>query len=191
MKFIKTALIIMMLFIASTGMVHAQSNNVVVLMKTSMGDIEIELFKDKAPLTVTNFLMYVDKGFYNGTIFHRVIGNFMIQGGGFTPGLAQKTTSSPIKNEAANGISNTMGTVAMARTRDVHSATAQFFINVANNKFLDYKSPTAEGFGYCVFGTVIKGMDVVEKIRKVQTGNSGHFQDVPVKDVIINKISIK
>jgi peptidyl-prolyl cis-trans isomerase B (cyclophilin B) len=191
MKFIKTALIIMMLFIASSGMVHAQSNNVVVLMKTSMGDIEIELFKDKAPLTVTNFLMYVDKSFYNGTIFHRVIGNFMIQGGGFTPGMKEKTTSSPIKNEAANGIPNTIGTIAMARTRDVHSATAQFFINVSNNRFLDYKSSTNDGYGYCVFGTVIKGMDVVEKIRKVQTGNSGPFQDVPVQDVIINKISRK
>lgn len=185
----KRLTIVLMFLAISTGIFAA--GNPVVLMNTSMGDIEIELFNDKAPLTVANFLMYVDKGFYNGTIFHRVIGNFMIQGGGLTPGLIEKKTSSPVKNEAGNGISNKTGTVAMARTMDVHSATAQFFINVVDNPFLDYKSPTKDGFGYCVFGKVIKGMDVVDKIRKVQTGNYGFFQDVPVKDVIINKISKK
>ena len=182
----KRSAIVLMFLIISTGVFAA--GNPAVLMKTSMGDIEIELYKDKAPLTVANFLMYVDKGFYNGTIFHRVIGNFMIQGGGFTPGMIEKKTSSPVKNEAGNGISNKTGTVAMARTSDVHSATAQFFINVVDNQFLDYKSPTNEGYGYCVFGRVTKGMDVVDKIRKVQTGNSGFFQDVPLKDVIINRV---
>lgn len=183
-------LVIALMFIVISSGVFAAANPVV-LMNTSMGEIEIELFQDKAPLTVANFLMYVNKGFYNGTIFHRVIGNFMVQGGGFMPGMKEKGTSAPVKNEAGNGISNKRGTVAMARTMDVHSATAQFFINVVDNPFLDYKSPTNEGFGYCVFGRVIKGMDTVDKIRKVQTGNHGFFQDVPLKDVVINKVSKK
>ena len=155
----KRLVVVLMFLVVSTGIFAAQ--NPVVVMKTSMGDVEIELFQDKAPVTVANFLMYVDKGFYNGTIFHRVISNFMIQGGGFTPGMKEKKTSSPVKNEATNGLSNKAGTVAMARTMDVHSATSQFFINVVDNPFLDYKSSTAEGYGYCVFGKVIKGMDVV------------------------------
>lgn len=167
------------------------SENTVVLMKTSMGDIEIELFNDKAPLTVANFLSYADKGFYNGTIFHRVISNFMIQGGGFTAGMIDKKTSSPVKNEASNGLSNKRGTVAMARTAEVHSATAQFFINVVDNSFLDYKSPTTQGYGYCVFGKVIKGMDVVDRIKSVKTGNSGYFQDVPVVNIVINSVRRK
>ncbi len=183
-------LAVVLIFLAlSTGIFAAE--NPVVLMKTSMGDVEIELFQDKAPLTVANFLNYVDKGFYNGTIFHRVMGNFMIQGGGFTPGMIEKKTLPPVKNEAANGLSNKNGTVAMARTAEVHSATSQFFINVVNNSFLDYKSPTTEGYGYCVFGRVTKGMDVVGKIRAVQTGTVGYFDDVPVKDVVIFSIKKK
>lgn len=185
----KRFVITLMILSVSTGIFAAA--NPLVLMKTSMGDIEIELFQDRAPLTVANFLSYVDKGFYNGTIFHRVIGNFMIQGGGFTPGLVEKKTLPPVKNEAGNGLSNKTGTIAMARTMDVHSATAQFFINVVDNPFLDYKSPTDDGYGYCVFGKVVRGMDVVDKIKKVKTGTSGYFQDVPVKDVVINRISKK
>lgn len=185
----KRLLIVLMFLAASTGIFAA--GNPVVIMKTSMGNVEIELFQDKAPATVVNFLSYVNSGFYNGTIFHRVIGNFMIQGGGFTPGMGEKKTLPPVKNEAANGISNLTGTVAMARTMEPQSATAQFFINVADNRFLDYKSPTTEGYGYCVFGRVVKGMDVVERIKRVQTGNKGYFQDVPLQDVVIYSISKK
>ena len=183
-------LILIMIFLLSGTAIFAAQNPVVV-MQTSMGSLEIELYPEKAPVTVTNFLSYVDKGFYNGTIFHRVIGSFMIQGGGFTPGMRQKAASSPIKNEADNRLSNTRGTIAMARTQDVHSATSQFFINVVDNHFLDYKSSTPGGFGYCVFGRVIKGMDVVDKIKTVPTGNSGYFQDVPVADVLIESIKRK
>ncbi|HPJ36699.1 MAG TPA: peptidylprolyl isomerase [Spirochaetota bacterium] len=171
------------------GLFAAQ--NPVVVMKTSMGTVEIELYPDKAPVTVANFLSYVDKGFYNGTIFHRVIGSFMIQGGGFTPGMHQKAVSSPIKNEAYNGLSNSRGTVAMARTQVVNSATSQFFINVVDNGFLNFRSPTPEGFGYCVFGKVIKGMDVVDRIKSVPTGNYGYFQNVPGTDVVIQSIRRK
>jgi len=185
----KRLVIVLMFLAVSTGIFAAQ--NPVVVMKTSMGEVEIELFQDKAPLTVANFLKYADKGFYNGTIFHRVMGNFMIQGGGFTPGMIEKKTSSPVKNEAFNGIPNKRGTVAMARTMEVHSATSQFFINVADNSFLDYKASTSEGFGYCVFGRVVKGMDVVDRIKSVQTGNSGYFQDVPLAAVVIQSIKRK
>jgi cyclophilin family peptidyl-prolyl cis-trans isomerase len=188
LMFKKLAVVLIFLAIA-TGAFAA--GNPIVLMKTSMGNVEIELFQDKAPATVVNFLSYVNSGFYNGTIFHRVIGNFMIQGGGFTPGMGEKKTLPPVKNEAANGISNLTGTVAMARTMEPQSATAQFFINVADNRFLDYKSPTTEGYGYCVFGRVVKGMDVVERIKRVQTGNKGYFQDVPLQDVVIYSISKK
>ena len=177
------------LLILGTGLFAAQ--NPVVIMQTSMGMIEIELYPDKAPATVENFLSYVDRGFYNGTIFHRVIGNFMFQGGGFTPGMREKGASAPIKNEAANGLTNARGTIAMARTMESHSATSQFFINVVNNRFLDYKSSTPEGFGYCVFGRVIKGMEVVDRIKSVQTGSYGFFQDVPVTDVVIQSVKRK
>jgi len=163
--------------------------NPVVVMKTSLGDIEIELYHDKAPVTVNNFLAYVDSGFYDGTVFHRVINNFMIQGGGMIPGLQEKRTLSPIKNEAGNGLSNLRGTIAMARTQDVNSATSQFFINVADNRYLDYKNASPAGYGYCVFGRVIKGMDVVDRIKSVATGRRGYYDDVPVRDVVI--ISIK
>ena len=156
-----------------------------VKLHTNKGDIVLELYADKAPETVKNFLEYVNSGFYNGTIFHRVINNFMIQGGGFEPGMKQKPTRASIKNEAANGLSNDNYTIAMARTNDPQSATAQFFINVKDNDFLNYTAPNAQGYGYCVFGKVVQGQDVVDAIKKVRTGNSGYFQDVPVEDVVI------
>lgn len=165
----------------------APGKNPVVVMKTSKGTIKIELFQDKAPITVKNFLGYVDDKFYDGTIFHRVMPDFMIQGGGFEPGMKQKPTRAPVKNEAANGLSNDTYTVAMARTSDPQSATAQFFINVKDNDFLNYTAPTPQGYGYCVFGKVVQGQDVVDTIKKVRTGNSGFFQDVPLDDVVIIK----
>lgn len=159
-----------------------------VKLSTTMGDIVVEVYPDKAPKTVANFLKYVDNGFYNGTIFHRVIANFMIQGGGFTEGFTKKTTAAPVMNEANNGLKNDRGTIAMARTFDPHSATAQFFINVKNNDFLDHTSQTPKGWGYCVFGKVVDGMTVVDKIRAVPTGAAGPFpKDVPRTAVVINK----
>jgi peptidyl-prolyl cis-trans isomerase B (cyclophilin B) len=157
-----------------------------VKLHTNHGVITLELDAEKAPQTVANFLAYVEAGHYNNTIFHRVIGNFMIQGGGFEPGMQQKDTQAPIKNEAGNGLSNTIGTIAMARTSDPHSASAQFFINVGDNLFLD-KEQAQDGWGYCVFGRVTEGMDVVEKIKAVRTGRSGFHQDVPVEDVVIER----
>ncbi|MGD8742080.1 MAG: peptidylprolyl isomerase [Granulosicoccaceae bacterium] len=159
-------------------------------MHTNHGVITIELNEDKAPQTCANFRQYVQDGFYDGTIFHRVINGFMIQGGGFEPGMKQKETRAPIKNEADNGLSNVNGSIAMARTNDPHSATAQFFINVKDNTFLDHTAPNAQGWGYCVFGQVTDGMDVIEAIKGVATGNSGGHQDVPVEDVIIEKVEI-
>jgi cyclophilin family peptidyl-prolyl cis-trans isomerase len=166
----------------------ASGPNPTVLMKTSMGDITIELFQDKAPITVKNFLAYVDEKFYDGTIFHRVIPDFMIQGGGFEPGMKrEKPTQAPIKNESDNGVPNERGTLAMARTSKPHSATAQFFINVENNKFLD-RAHAKDRVGYAVFGKVTSGMDVVDKIRNVETGDVGDHENVPVKDVVILSI---
>ncbi len=159
-------------------------------MTTNFGDIIIELDADKAPETAANFEQYVKDGFYDGTIFHRVINGFMIQGGGMEPGMREKQTRAPIKNEADNGLGNDRGTIAMARTNDPHSATAQFFINVKDNGFLNHSSPTPQGWGYCVFGKVTEGMDVVDKIKEVATGNAGFHQDVPVEDVIIEKAEI-
>lgn len=159
-------------------------------LHTNMGDIVIELNPEKAPKTVANFLTYVKEGFYDGTIFHRVINNFMIQGGGFEVGMKQKQTHAPIENEADNGLKNDKYTVAMARTSDPHSATAQFFINVANNEFLNFTAPTPNGWGYAVFGKVVEGTDVVDKIKQVKTGNKGFHQDVPVEDVIIEKATV-
>lgn len=156
-----------------------------VTLKTNFGDITLELFADKAPKTVENFLSYVNDGFYADTIFHRVINGFMIQGGGFTAEMDQKDTKAPIENEANNGVANEMGTIAMARTNDPHSATCQFFINVGNNDFLNHTSESMNGWGYCVFGKVTDGMDVVEKIKTVKTGNYGYHQDVPVEAVVI------
>jgi len=155
-------------------------------MKTSLGTIVLELYPDKAPLTVENFLQYVKDGHYQGTLFHRVIPGFMIQGGGFGPDFKQKATRSPVKNEAANGLKNAMGTISMARTSDPHSATAQFFINVADNDMLNFRFPTQEGYGYTVFGKVVKGVDVVQRIVQVPTGpGPAPHANVPVKPVVI------
>lgn len=162
-----------------------------VLMQTSMGNIVLELYPNKAPKTVANFLEYVRDGFYNGTIFHRVISNFMIQGGGFTVNYKRKQTRPPIMNEADNGLKNLRGTIAMARTFEPQSATAQFFINVVNNPFLDHKNDTPRGWGYCVFGKVVKGMKVVDKIRNVPTGQAGPFsQNAPLTPVVIKKMTV-
>ena len=161
-----------------------------VKLHTNFGVITLELFADKAPKTVENFLSYVKEGFYDNTVFHRVINGFMIQGGGFEPGMEQKDTKEPVENEANNGVANDMGTIAMARTNDPHSATAQFFINVSNNDFLNFRDESMQGWGYCVFGKVTEGMDVVEQIKGVKTGNSGYHQDVPVEDVVIEKAEI-
>lgn len=161
-----------------------------VLMKTNKGEIKIELFEEKAPKTVANFLGYVRDGFYNGTIFHRVISNFMIQGGGFDPNMEQKATQAPIENEANNGLSNIVGTIAMARTPDPHSATAQFFINVKDNNFLDFRSKSPDGWGYCVFGKVVAGMDVVDEIKSVSTGNFGMHGDVPRDQIVIEEVTV-
>jgi len=159
-----------------------------VKLHTSHGIITLQLDAEKAPLTVQNFLDYVNSGFYSNTVFHRVIPNFMIQGGGFEPGMKQKAVNAPVKNEAANGLKNDKYTIAMARTGDPHSATAQFFINTKGNSFLDY--PGQDGWGYCVFGRVVEGMDVVDVIGKVSTGSSGFHQDVPKEDVVITKAEI-
>lgn len=162
-----------------------------IIFHTNKGDIKIETFDDSAPETVNNFLAYCKEGFYNNTIFHRVINNFMIQGGGFESGMKQKKTKSPIKNEAANGLKNDRGTLAMARTMDPHSATAQFFINVVDNDYLNYRSSDANGFGYCVFAKVIDGFDVVDQIKAVKTGRNGMHSDVPVEDVVIERVTVE
>ncbi|MCP9266826.1 peptidylprolyl isomerase B [Xenorhabdus sp. XENO-1] len=161
-----------------------------VTFHTNFGDIVINTFADKAPVTVENFLNYCREGFYDNTIFHRVINGFMIQGGGFEPGMKQKTVKAPIQNEANNGLKNTRGTLAMARTNDPHSATAQFFINVVDNDFLNFRSERPDGWGYCVFAEVVEGMDVVDKIKGVSTGRSGMHQDVPNEDVIVERVTV-
>jgi peptidyl-prolyl cis-trans isomerase B (cyclophilin B) len=161
-----------------------------VLLKTNKGDITLTLDAVKAPKTVANFLAYVKSGHYDGTIFHRVIDNFMIQGGGMAAGMKQKPTQAEIENEANNGLKNVNGSVAMARTNEPHSASSQFFINVNDNDFLNHTSPTAQGWGYAVFGAVSDGMDVVNAIRKVKTGSSGFHQDVPTEDVVIEKATV-
>ncbi len=182
-------------FLSSTGVASfageqemKQAQNPVVIMETSEGTVRIELLQEKAPLTVKNFLTYVDEGFYNGTIFHRVIDNFMIQGGGFTPDMKQKQPHEPIKNEASGELKNERGTIAMARTGVIDSATSQFFINVKDNEFLNHRDESQGGFGYAVFGKVIEGMDVVDKIKAVKTTTVGPFQNVPEKPVIIESI---
>jgi cyclophilin family peptidyl-prolyl cis-trans isomerase len=167
--------------------VLAQQKNPVVVMETSMGKIKVELFADKAPITVKNILQYVDDKFYDGTIFHRVIPTFMIQGGGFEAGMKEKRTRDPIKNESSNGLSNVKGTLAMARTPEPDSASAQFFINVKDNVFLD-KANAGDGVGYAVFGKVIEGMDVVDKIKQVETGTQRGHRDVPVQEVVIKSM---
>ena len=168
----------------------ASADQVQVTMTTSMGVIELELDRDKAPISVANFLQYAKKGSYNGTIFHRVIPNFMIQGGGFNKEMQKQTSSAPILNEADNGLPNTIGSIAMARTSDPHSASNQFFINTKNNHFLNHSGKTSRGWGYAVFGKVSKGMDVVRKIEAVSTGNKGGMQNVPTTPVMIKKVEV-
>jgi peptidyl-prolyl cis-trans isomerase B (cyclophilin B) len=193
MKLIRIVLAILLVGLcvlpAQAASKHATKGKVkMVKLHTNQGVITLQLDAEKAPLSVQNFLDYVNSGFYSNTIFHRVIPNFMIQGGGFESGLKQKTTNAPVKNEAANGLKNDIYTIAMARTNDPHSATAQFFINTANNGFLDY--PGQDGWGYCVFGKVVEGKEVVDAIGKVRTGSSRGYQDVPVEDVIITKAEV-
>ncbi|MGB9129507.1 MAG: peptidylprolyl isomerase [Thiobacillus sp.] len=161
-----------------------------VKLHTNLGTITLELDAEKAPKTVENFLQYVRDGFFDGTIFHRVIDGFMIQGGGFEPGMTQKPTRGEIENEAANGLKNEAYTIAMARTPNPNSATAQFFINIANNSFLNFTAPTPQGYGYAVFGKVVEGIDVVDKIKKVKTGSRSGHQDVPLEDVVITQAEI-
>jgi len=181
-------LLVFILFFSITSNIQAETT--MVKMDTNQGTIMLELDADSAPNTVANFLTYAKEGFFDGTIFHRVISNFMIQGGGFTEDMNQKTTHDPIKNEANNGLKNDNGTIAMARTGDPHSATAQFFINVKDNDFLNFSSETPQGWGYAVFGKVTEGMDVVEKIKGVPTTTKGPYQDVPQDPVIIEKVTI-
>ena len=178
----------LLLTVATVG--AKEGGNPVVVMKTSLGDVKIELDKAKAPVTVDNFLVYVNDKFYDGTIFHRVIPAFMIQGGGFDKDMNQKKTKAPIKNEAGNGLKNVTGTLAMARTSDPNSATAQFFINTKDNAFLDHKNDTAQGYGYAVFGKVVDGMDVVKKIEQVQTTTRPPYENVPVTPVVIESIRV-
>jgi peptidyl-prolyl cis-trans isomerase B (cyclophilin B) len=161
-----------------------------VILHTTLGEIHLELDAEKAPKSVENFLNYVKSGYYDGTIFHRVINGFMIQGGGFTSSMDQKPANAPIENEANNGLKNEQYTIAMARTNEPHSASAQFFINVANNDFLNFRSPTPQGWGYAVFGKVISGTEVVDKIKGVKTGTKGWHNDVPLDDVIITKATV-
>lgn len=183
-KLVKLVLFIPLLvniaFAGKTKMVKVE-------LETNYGKIVLELDKEKAPKTVENFLTYVKDGHYNGTIFHRVINNFMIQGGGFTKEMAQKPVKAPVKNEATNGLTNEVGTIAMARTNVVDSATSQFFINIKDNDFLNHKSPTPQGFGYAVFGKVVEGMSIVNKIKTVKTKNVGGHGDVPEEPVVITK----
>lgn len=186
---IASVLIAVLATFAGTG--HALRDKPQVTIETSMGTIVLDLYPDDAPKTVANFLNYARWGHYDGTIFHRVIPDFMIQGGGFTPKMKEKITEMSIENEADNGLKNNRGTVAMARTQDPHSATAQFFINTKNNTFLNHKSKTAEGWGYTVFGKITKGMDVVDAISRVETGTRGSMANVPVEPVVITRVSVK
>ena len=177
---------------ATTSKQHSAQKGKINMVKlhTNHGNITIELDAERAPATVKNFLDYVTSGFYDNTVFHRVIDGFMIQGGGFEAGMKEKDTKKPIRNEAANGLTNDKYTIAMARTSDPHSASAQFFINLKDNLFLDYTAPNAQGYGYCVFGKVVSGTEVVDAIRKVKTGNNGGHQNVPLEDVILTKAEV-
>jgi len=191
MRQMRAIIVVLGSLLAAATVAAKEGDNPVVLMKTSMGDIVIELDAAKAPVTTANFLAYVKDKAYDGTIFHRVIDGFMIQGGGFDKDMKQKPTKAPIKNEAGNGLKNTTGTIAMARTSDPNSATAQFFINVKDNTALDYRNDTPSGIGYAVFGKVTKGMDVVEKIKAVPTSNKGGHGDVPVTPVVIESVTVQ
>lgn len=184
-KLIMIIALITTAMILNSGAQRPGAKNPQVLLKTTKGDITIELYPEKAPVTVKNFLSYVNEKFYDGTIFHRVIKGFMIQGGGLTEDMASKQTNAPIKNEAANGLKNSRGTISMARTSEVNSATCQFFINLVDNTFLDYRDNTPEGFGYCVFGKVIAGMDVVDAIAAVPTGSRRGHANVPREPIVI------
>jgi cyclophilin family peptidyl-prolyl cis-trans isomerase len=190
----RTLILSMMLFLTSTLSFSTENNmsdtQTKVKLTTTLGEIIIQLNTEKAPLSSANFLTYVNEGFYNGTIFHRVIPDFMAQGGGFDTGLNQKAVHAPIKNEANNGLTNSLGTLAMARTNDPNSATAQFFINYKDNSFLNHTSQTSSGWGYAVFGEVLEGMDVVDAMAKQATGNRGGHQDVPKTDIIIEKAEV-
>jgi cyclophilin family peptidyl-prolyl cis-trans isomerase len=187
--------VVLVLAILGSGSAAAQNNpsakaNPRVALDTTKGKVVLELFQDKAPKSVENFLQYVKSGHYDGVIFHRVIPDFMVQGGGFTPDMTQKETRPPIQNEADNGLRNERGTVAMARTNDPHSASAQFFINLKNNRFLDHTGKNPQGWGYAVFGKVVEGMDVVDAIAKVRTTTKGPYGDVPVEAITIKKASV-
>lgn len=190
-KWIMVSVVLLGFFAASGSAENAcQKDLVYAEIVTNQGTIEVELWADKAPKTVENFVQYIESGFYAGTVFHRVIDGFMIQGGGMTKDLSEKNTKQPVVNEATNGQKNKRGTLAMARTSDVHSATAQFFINLVDNSFLDHRDQSSSGYGYAVFGRVIDGMDVVDRIAKVQTGNKGYHQDVPTSPIVIEKVRI-
>ena len=191
MNLSKFAVAVFCLMVALAASPIAAQENPAVVIETSMGDITVELNAGRAPISVENFLGYVKAGFYDGTIFHRVIASFMIQGGGFTPDMAKKAVRDPIKNEAQNGLRNRKYTVAMARTNEVNSATAQFFINTKDNSFLDNKGTTARDYGYAVFGKVVEGMDIVDAIDKVKTATKSGFQDVPAEAVMIKTIRLK
>ena len=190
MKFIHTSVILLCLLLAILGDTAMSDSQPKVQLETNKGTIIIELDADKAPLTVANFIGYAESGFYDGTIFHRVIPNFMIQGGGFTPDMQQKKTQPNIQNEANNGLKNVKGSIAMARTSAPHSASSQFFINAKDNGFLDFTSESPQGWGYAVFGQVVEGIEIVEMIENVATGNVGPYSDVPKDPVIIEKASV-
>ena len=191
MKKIIKYLILLTIFLTNNGAYAEMATNTKITINTTLGDIKLELFNNKAPITTENFKKYIESKHYINTIFHRVIKDFMIQGGGFNAEMGQKDTMDPIKNEANNMISNERGTISMARTNDPHSASAQFFINLKDNTFLDFKSETSEGWGYCVFGKVIEGLDIIDKISLVNTGSYGPHQDVPKEPIIINEIIIE
>ena len=191
MKYFTNYLLIILLNILNIGVNAEMTTNTIISIKTTSGDIKIELFDDKAPKTSQNFKEYIKSGYFNDTIFHRVIKDFMIQGGGFTLDMQQKETLPPIENEANNMVMNERGTIAMARTNDPHSASAQFFINLKDNNFLNFKDETIQGWGYCVFGKVLEGMETVDEIAKVKTGSYGPHQDVPNEPIIINEIIIE
>ena len=191
MKNIIKYLVITTIIFLNSGANAEMTTNTKIIIKTTSGDIKIELYDDKAPMTSENFKKYIESGYFTDTIFHRVIKDFMIQGGGFTAEMSEKDSMPPIKNEANNGISNERGTIAMARTPDPHSASSQFFINLKDNNFLDFTAETSQGWGYCAFGKVFEGMDILDKIALVDTGSYGAHQDVPKEPITINEIIIE